>query len=484
MDGTPGEGTPRSAVDVMRQLQADVFGSSPDLHGSVEAPLLSPSLVLPRMDGIAHGGGTSSTEHPVSAVEELNRCIGIGISMPEHGSEYEQPPEYVAPSDLTTSVDHLSGPDGGLSAGDHQIFGHHQIPVDGAEDTVPTTAHDDSNQFSEIGADDQDEDDSHGRHFLVTLPMAANSRSIYLETISENKGTMIEFGDVFADSDSSEPDTALVAKMDRIFERLLDLCDLPAYDDSPLQLRSEEMMKHATNSNSKFSFVYEFLNGLWDINARVLILSQPGRVFEYLEAVVSAADFTYTILGQETSTGQSPTEGLSVILAVAGQDLSKIEGGVDVVLVFDHAARSVGLPASLGYESMAPIVLSLVVTYSLEHCDQQLLQLEPELDGLERKNALNLAVAVAKDSLRNPKRGVPEPHEVAEIFASFLKSPEGGLAWEPHPLPDGIFDMWLTERTQESQNEALLDPDVSAGFGGRKRPSVSSLVYLPRGLSY
>ncbi|KAK4137637.1 hypothetical protein BT67DRAFT_460186 [Trichocladium antarcticum] len=475
MDGSPGQGTPLSAVDLMRQIQAEVFGSVPDLSDTVEAPLLSPSLVLPRIDDSTHDAkGPSSTEHAVTAAQELNRRIGIGAPdavVGAHGGEYEQRSEFVAPADLTASVDHILGRDDSLSAAHDNVFGGHQILAEGAEDSVPTTAHDDSHQSSAMGLDDQDEDGRAGRHFVVTLPMAANCRSIYLDTISENKGTMIEFSNVFADSDSSEPDGALVAKMDRIFERLLNLCDLPAYDDPSLQLHGEEMMKHATNSNSKFSFVYEFLNSLWGIDARILILSQTGRVFEYLDAVVSAANITYTILGQESSSGEQPTQGLSVILAVAGQDLSKVEGGVDVVLAFDDAARSVELPASLGYGSMAPIVLPLVITYSLEHCDHQLQQLEPELDGLERKNALNLAVAAAKDSLRDPIGGVPEPHEAAELFANFLKSRESGLDWEPQPLPDGIFDMWLTqERTQEPQNDVLRDPHVLAGPGGQKRP--------------
>ncbi|GAB1314364.1 Chromo domain-containing protein [Madurella fahalii] len=488
MDGPPAEETPRSAVDLMRQLQADVFGTSPEFVGSrdtrSEPALTSPSTVLPGTDNIAHHLGraatrgandpstdaTSSKEHPLSAVEELNRRIGMGIKMPtqhavggQHSMGYEQPLETVAPSDLTTSISHITGIGDVLSSGDPQILD------EVAEDPIRTSTNDERDQSPQEMGHDEQEDETHARNFVVTLPMAANTRSKYLETIAENKATMIEFGEVFANSVSSLPDAELVAKMDRIFEQLLSLCDLPAYDDTLLELGTGEMMKHATGSNSKFSFVYEFLNGLWDINARVLILSQPGRVFDYLQAIVSAADFPYTVLGQADVIGQL-REGMSVILAVAGQDLTMVQGVVDVVLAFDHAARSVELPAGLGYDSMVPIVLSLVATYSLEHIDQQLLQQEPDLDGLERKNALNLATAAAKEHLRNPERGYPEPHEAAEIFANFLRSPEAGLAWEPHPLPADVFELWLSsqDRAQGSQTE-LHQTDVSNLLSGRKR---------------
>jgi hypothetical protein len=379
--------------------------------------------------------------------------------------EFEQQPVTVAPADLTTSVDPPLVPHDGLSPGD-QVLG-----VDNSA-LVPLNQPDQFQSPPDIEADEQ-EDDSHVRHFTVTLPMAANTRAKYLDTITENKATLIKFGDVFANSLTSIPDPALVAKVDTIFDRLLNLCDLPAYEDDLPELGKVDMMKHATNSNSKFSFVYEFINGLWDINARILVISQPGRAFEYLEAVVSATDCPYTVLGQENLTEQN-TEVTSVVLAVAGQDLSAVQGGVDVVIAFDHTARSVELPASLSFEAMAPIVLDLVATYSLDHIDQQLQQTDQKLDSLERRNALNLATATAMDYLRNPDRQTTEPHQAAKTFAAFLRNPDDGLDWEPHPLPVDIFEMWLSsqERTQESQGDLLVEA------GGRKRRLVSCFVNL------
>ncbi|KAK4156466.1 hypothetical protein C8A00DRAFT_12578 [Chaetomidium leptoderma] len=481
MDGS-GEGTTRpSAKERMRMLHAQVFnlsenGAEPALvspSAVLQPALVSPSAVLPPMGNFAQqleaaaapvdlAALETSSREPPSVVEELN-THSMGFSMPVedaaiggHSMAFEQPPATVAPADLTTSIELLSSALGDPSTGD-QILGVEesaQLPEDVDPDQFPL----------DMGADEQ------GRHFTVTLPMAANARATYLETFSENKATMYKFGLLFASSCPSIPDSSLVAKLDALFERLLNLCDLPAYDDDLPELGKEEMMKHATNSNSKLSFVYEFLHGLWDINAHILILSQPGRVFEYLEAVISATDCSYTILGQEGSTGQSTEgEGTSVILAVVGQDLSQIPGGVDVVIAYDHVARSVKLPPTLSYDFMAPIVLSLVATYSLDHIHQQVLQVEQYVDAFERRNALNLAAGKAIEYLRNPERQYIEPHEAAKTFANFLRNPELGLDWEPHPLSAEILEVWLSsqERTQQSQDRQA---DAANDPGGRKRP--------------
>ncbi len=425
-------------------------------------------------------GVGDDSEQPLEVVEEFDHGMSMDFSIHaeggvagEHDINFDHPPQTVAPADLTTSVEHISSAHDDLSLGDQILGGE-------LEETAPVSAEGDADDFShepgvdEQDDDDDDDDDSHSRHFTVTLPMAASTRATYLEVIEQNKDSMIKFAQVFATSYTSVPDTTVVAKVDAIFERLLNLCDLPAYDHDLPEMGKQEMMKHATNSNSKFLFVYEFLTGLWDINSRILVLSAPGRAFEYLEAVVSATDCPYSILGQEEP---KRADGASVILAVAGEDLSAVEGGVDVVIAFDHAARAVELPPTLAYEAMAPIVLSLVATYSLDHIDQQFVQImEQDMDSLLKRNALNLATAKAREYLRTPENRHVAPHEAAKTFADFLRSPEIGLDWEPHPLPADVFEIWLSsqERSQLSQSQ----PDQAEALNGSnslKRPSVSYL---------
>ena len=496
------EGTRRpSAAEMMHKMREDAFGrasgSKPSEENRQEPALASPSAVLPLVGTFAQqleasaaptddsslALDTASKEQPPVAAQELNQSIGTDFGVhPEgpigggHGIEFEQPPATVAPADLTHSAEQIS------SIHDDPSPGHQMLDIMTLEDSAPISGDVDPGLFSpDMSTDEQREDGgSRDRRFTVTLPMAANTRATYLETIKENKATMIKFSAVFEDAYSSTPDESLVAKIDAIFERLLNLCDLPAYDHDLPDLGKEEMMKHATNSNSKFLFVYEFLDGLWDLNARILILSAPGRTFDYVEAVVSATDCPYTILGQEGSTGQEPTEGVSVILAVAGQDLSIVEGVIDVAIAFDNVARSVELPGTLWYDNLAPFILSLVATYSLDH----ILQGEQDkaslatLDSFERRGALNLAIAKARDYLKNPESQHIAPHEAAKTFANFLRHPDSGLEWEVHELPDNVFKFWQNsqERTQASQAQAHQEEDILNGPAIRKRPLVSLCV--------
>ncbi|KAK3680634.1 hypothetical protein B0T22DRAFT_382286 [Podospora appendiculata] len=467
------DGTPLSLTQRLQLLQESVFNkpketpSQPSpapeavqshdltLSQTLEQALKSPSTGFP-------GTATDVTPHPMftnpglpsgsGSWQDLTHDAELPTLDTTYGAlEYEQIPATVAPSDLTASIDHRFLPT------------HASLPI---EDR-PVFGEDDDEEVGDADPDEREVEKQHdeSQEFIVTLPMAANTRAQYLNTITENQETMYEFSNAFTTSHSATPDEKLVVKMDTVFEQLLDLCDLPTYAaDLPL-LTPAEMMKHATGTNSKFSFVYEFLNELKDVHCRVLIISRPGHVFQYLAAVLAAADFNHAILGQGDTAEFDPNE-LSVILAMADQDLTAIHGNIDVVVIFDHVAREVDLPATLGYDDMPPVVLTLIATYSLEHISLQLEESGYEVEGIERKNALNLTIASAKDLLRAPEEA-PEPHQAAEIFANFLKSADN-IPAEHQILPDRIFDIWLN--SQESLGEPHLGGDLTSTLGSRKRP--------------
>jgi hypothetical protein len=169
-----------------------------------------------------------------------------------------------------------------------------------------------------------------------------------------------------------------------------------------------------------------------------------------------------------------------VILAEATPELDlaniRFESGLDVVITFDAAARAVNIPPSIGWEEMPPIVLSLIVNYTLEHIN---LQLGSDLEGLERKNALNLVTAAVKGLLSAPEDNQPDPHVAAEMFANFLRSPDDGITWEHYVLPEKVFNLWLSSQPEsdELQSDGLLQVGSSNGSRSRKRPSVSPVLY-------
>ncbi|KAA8630445.1 hypothetical protein SMACR_06639 [Sordaria macrospora] len=406
-----------------------------------------------------HPGSVISNGETISAVDQLRRSLGLPFTSNAPHTELDISPEPVethehvasdelpatiAPSDLDVSAAHDA-----LPSHEQVDFNHHN------EDMTNTSRNMDS---------EEPEEESELTEFLVTLPMAANSRPQYLETIDKNKVAMEEFCQAFRESHPAVPSDTLTAKIDSIFQRLGELCDLPAYADTIPAMTPTEMMKHATGTNTKFSFIYEFLHLARDLNARVLILCRPGRTFDYLEAVVSTPGFNYNVLGRdEPSSPDDTSDGLWVVLASPDQDLSAIRGPIDVVIKFDHETRSTRLPSGL-----VPVVLSLVVSYSLEHVDLQLNQMEHELSGLEKKNALTLAIATptARRLFVNPPDDGHEPHKVAELFACLLQNPDNDLSWEPQVLPADVFDGWLNSQDRmESAQHVLPSRDAT----GRKR---------------
>ncbi|KAM7204190.1 hypothetical protein V8F33_001825 [Rhypophila sp. PSN 637] len=405
------------------------FSSNPDHTASIEAASLKVDQALM---GFPADNPGHSAELPPSHFSTAH----------EQQSAFEQIPATIAPSELINATAGLL-PD--LHALDSSGF-----PVGSL---LPGPESDQYHQ--DIDLEHHNEERAQGEYH-VTLPMAANIRSEYLKRLSgENEETMRSFGQVFSQSLDGVPSDALLAKVDHIFQQLLDLCDLPAYVHDVSELNSDAMWKHATGTNSKFSFVFEFLTAIRDCHKQVLILCRPGYTFQYLEALLSAPGFNYKMLGQEY-TGDN-AGGLGVILASADQDLTVV-GQVDIIISFDHVSRAVDLSQLVSRTTWPPLVLFLVVTHSIEHID---LQLGRELEGIERKNAIHLAIGAARELLKSPERNLA-PHEVAEVFAGFVQNPEDGLIWEQSVVPEHIMDVWLSSQanTQDAHlagHEAVIN---------------------------
>ncbi|KAK4184999.1 hypothetical protein QBC35DRAFT_504648 [Podospora australis] len=394
-------------------------------------------------------GGVVDETHLATTVAPSDLTASVDMLGP---SDEEHLPATVAPSDLTTtSADFLGGAH--YDNVPQEIAQEDQLAED--EELV------DSDQFGRR---------SHPRYhqeMIVTLPMAANTRKIYLDTIHQSKTTIMDFGKVFSNPGSHVPSVAVESRLDEFFQRLYDLCDLPAYHDDLHELDTQEMMKHATNSNSKFSFVHELLNGVQGHDVRILIVSRPGKVFDYLQAVVSATDPNFSVLGRDPS-ASSPES--TIVLADAHQDFTSIQEPFEAVILFDHVARPVDLPLALSHDST--VFLFLVATFSLEHVEMELEVREPDLNRLERKNALNLCTASAKKALESMRGGHHEPHEAADLFSNFLKNADEGFNWDPQAVPEEVFEMWessqQTRPGEHSQSEMHQD-GISSKLPTRKR---------------
>lgn len=434
----------RSALEDLLQIRDSVMNSTPSIGLMVSEPaVVSPS---------------KSDAHASLALSSLP----FGNTMPSQPSmdlDYQQFPVTVAPSDLTTSPYKHSFVDFTEPDDNHGILGG---ILDENEDEEEAMA-----------MSDGLEDDKSQNVFTVTLPLGSATRDMYLRVLAEHKQTIIEFNSAFS-SAPRIPDADLVASMDTVFRKLRNLCDLPPYSGDLHSLPRDDIVKYATSTNSKFVFTHELLQALRGSSGiRVLIISQPGRVFEYLEAVVAASTANYMVLGRDGSTEHNGDDANpTVILADTECNLAEIHTEVEVVVKFDVAARSVKVPPSLDYVEGLPMTLVLVSMHTLEHID---LELGDELQGLERKNALNVVTVLTKELLRSPQDDYPEPHQAADLFAAFLKNPDNDIDWSPQPIPEKYLEIWAgSQSNQLESTQGSKAPRSESLAAGRKRSHVSS----------
>jgi hypothetical protein len=524
MDGTQAEERQLSAVERLARLSEEFFSSPPvptmapldALFSSgqlgqhtPDPPLVSPSTALPPGDMVlsvpknpmsaidqtpdiafplplatgVHVGqealadvqlNAAALGEPISTEELMQNPLGLHIAMPLpseldvpqtpsalldlSAAANELPPVTIAPSELTNCpLDAVPGPSleplvetvlPGIESVDQETTA--DSPAEGTDEPMLPN-----------GADSDEESNT----FTVTIPLAANLRQHYAAAIDESQVDMMRFGSFFNDSQASGPGLELAGKMDALFKKLYDFCDLPASPHVLDPLTPEETKRYAMNTNGKYSFVYEFLDRIRDTEMRVLVISAKGRVAEVLDAVISTSGFAFSRLGKNDATAMKGPE-LTVIISQADQDFSVLSAEVDIVIAFDRESAAVELPLHIYTNTMSRMILQLITTNSIEHIERRLCP--AELQGMERRAALNIALAEIRrlgDSVYQPQA---EPHDLAEIFAAFVRDPDSDLSWEPQELPDNVIDVWLNSQSLPMETQENIE-QLSLG---RKRPLV------------
>ncbi len=315
---------------------------------------------------------------------------------------------------------------------------------------------------------------SAANEYIVTLPLAANVRRLYVKTITENRPAIEAFSHIFAGDLAEWPDEATVTRIDLMFERLLNISDLPGFIDNLPSMSQRDMMKHATNSNSKFLFVHELLDGIRDLEMHILILSRSGKVMDFMEATVATTGVRFRRLGQTAYTHGDAESSLTVLVGSPEADPATLPDKVDVVIGFDESARRSSMYRQYFAQhssSAGPTLLSLVAAHTLEHID---LRISKAMDPVERKNALVISTFQSRPLVLDPKHGYPEPHEIAQVFSSQIRDPSEEFAWKPLPIPDDVFEVYLSSQPEPPmpQGSEIQQDEDNAKSSQRKRQVV------------
>jgi hypothetical protein len=322
------------------------------------------------------------------------------------------------------------------------------------------------------------DEESKPMDYIVTLPFQAGMRDLYDTTLLEYKSDAMKFGEVFTNEIYEPPEDSLVRRIDELFNRLQNLCDYPEdiVGTAVEHLPTEEKVKYSSGANGKFNFLYELLQ---EINAdtNVLVVVPYSNLLRPLVELVEALelDCTCDALGH-TAKGKFQGSAVRVTLALPhAADLS----GFDVVVGYDISFNKSAISAVLSSGDFAtsgkktPLVLRLITAFSIEHID---LELPDTLTGLERKSALLVGISKARALINDPPR-LPEPFEVAKLFADYLNDETEPPVWEPEQLPDRVLDVYFSQ-----QMASQVPPATTADAeNGRKRKLVRCTHHVQGG---
>lgn len=471
----PRQGDPTSPQGAMHDaviLSSGACGAQGDAMG----PPLAPGA-------ISQIGDEPSTPTPqVFADQE---------QVPSGGNAFSQAegtvPVTVAPTDIHPAEhDTLTVTPSDVTTGEElPTIGSRQLPVHGglfserqhAPTAIPT---DMTVSEEEYEADDSQPrlSDNEPKEFTVTLPFPANQRPFYDRMILQSRSDIENFCRIFSNEVLRTPKPSAVHKIDSLFLRLLDICDYPPELDTASwdRMSPKEIQNYLYESNAKFAFIWDMLNYLREMPAKVMVVARSSRLLYFLETLALVEGYAFSRAGLENMQFEHARSPLNLVVALPDQALPDDPSEFDLILGFDFEfKRSVvaNRLARLQPYQKHPMVLSLVIAHSLEHIDLCITHNDPDIPELDRKNALVVALTKLRGMVLNPEMGRAKPHKIAQHFANLLGAPAEPCDFEPVPIPDSVLDMYVDPTQPEERGFS----DAGSGENSRKRKLVS---FIPR----
>lgn len=468
---------------------------APELQAPLEtADILhiSPSLLVPSVEMEHQDQSLSAFEHETMPLREpayeYPPIPDDHSHLPGHISHEEQPAT-LDPSNLTMSIESIEHDMLGL---ENDEDGSTSIPTDNLQ---PPSEHQASPALTEsihgdVVIPDQPNIlpfiDTLHHEYIITLPLASNLRPQYAEVIQKSNDDLVAYNAAFTVPPYEAPDASLVARVDGIFQQLLDICDLPPSLDAIQKMSPEKVSKYIRSTHSKYAFVGSLLEHLHKFEAtaslkRILIVIKPGAAIDLLYTLLECLGYqTCQLRDGEVVKGDGVVGARSdswwlgkliVTIYPSNDEQYLLQSEYDVIIGFDHTFRRDLLPR---WTNEHPITMHLVHTTSIEHLS---LRISDNIEPLTRKNYLLLAVCASLPEIMNPDLESEEAHEITERFASYIHGVDlDDFYWDHQEPPDSIFEH-IAANSQGSATQPSLLPNGSLDpIAGRKRSLVRHIL--------
>ncbi|KAI0844568.1 hypothetical protein F5Y00DRAFT_248311 [Daldinia vernicosa] len=304
--------------------------------------------------------------------------------------------------------------------------------------------------------------------YLVTLPFYNPCRPVYNDVLRDNEELIREYNAAFLVSPHQTPHPTTVSKIDEMFSRLFDICDLPPFIETTTTMTPAELTKHVVNTNAKFAFVAELLVYLAEENSdkKVLILSRPGKVMDFLGNLIETRGYRYIRSGLEIVGPSSAEHSLTVAISSTLDNSSSIPEDIDVVIAYDHTYRPELLPQRVRERSILMVLTNIC---SIQHLN---MRVSENLEPLERKNVLVLALVRAMRYIEDVDDSlIVKFHLAAETFCKYIQDPDDDdFYWEPYEVPEDVFEDLHAASSQSQVSQSVLGPFGTDQLpGSRKR---------------
>ncbi|KAM0435287.1 hypothetical protein ACHAPT_003381 [Fusarium lateritium] len=420
--------------------KAEVLGNTPE----APAPSISPASIM-----------ANPNQSAVERMQELVRLSFGDSAEPIVGSLLAHEPEMVPPGTISPAA---------ISRSVDAVESTHTLAFSN-QGTMSSRIEESSGQEITMGQvpDEQESDASsqssrlyqNASPHIVTLPLQASRRPYYEAIIVDHKDDIHEFGSMFTEGTEEEPSEALKDKIDKLFNRLLNICDYPQdVIGTPLErLPSADLAKYCCDANAKFNFLFELMSTLGEKETGILIVARSAELLRLLFAVTEAVGIECSA---ESIGKQSDYPSVTrITLALTTEEFDPYK--FDVVIGYDYGFSSSSMAKQLSKDNVRkpPLVLLLATTHTIEHIAVRTSQ---DMSALERKNSLLASVILARRYLEDPERGYEDPHQVAEIFANYLNGITDAVSWEPQGIPDDVLDVFANNTQSQSLVEEGLTP--------------------------
>ncbi|KAI1444800.1 hypothetical protein F5Y02DRAFT_427412 [Annulohypoxylon stygium] len=306
--------------------------------------------------------------------------------------------------------------------------------------------------------------------FLITLPFYSNCRPVYNDVLRENEDLIREYNASFLVLPHLKPHPTVVSKVDEMFSRLFDVCDLPPFMETVPSMSPDETTKHVVGTNAKFAFIDELLTCLADVKSdkKILILARPGKAMDLLDQVVKTRGYRYIRSGVEIVGPSTAQHSLTVAISSTNDKPSSILEDVDAVIAFDHTYQPEILPTSV--KERSPILMVLTNTCSIQHLN---MRVSESIEPLERKNVLVLALVKAMRYIEDVGSSqITQLHSAAELFSDYIQDQDNDdFYWDPLEVPENVFeDLHASSQIQASiPQDDLQSLEADQAAGSRKR---------------